>query len=205
MVKGSGRFDLSAALKTREVRWLYHGPLPRPIFDWFIPSANSGSEFRSDLYDFASAMNGIGRKHRGTSTLDTKFRVDASPAVELAAGLTGIVEDWVKISAPLNGSKEEGLAHPFRMDKRLYTRRYFLDRAHDAGCEVELADIRAEGVEAWSLCFETFGSPELRAETFRTGIDQFVAETVLPSNVEFDADSSLSYPDWISSLGDQTV
>lgn len=196
---GSGRFGPSTALMTREVRWFYDGPLPLSVLDWFTTPSHH-AEQRVDYYDLASARNGIGRKHRDSTTFDTKFRVDLFPSTPLAPGVTGQVEDWMKISEPLGESPEHAITEPFPVGKQLITRR--IPWVDDSGCEAELAGIAAGGIRAWSLCFETFGAPERREEALAVGV-QLLKETPQPNGVVFNQEASLSYPDWLAQLAYQ--
>lgn len=197
----SGRYGPSTALMTREVRWFQEGPLPSAVLHWFT-AENCQTEQRVDCYDLASARNGIGRKHRGGSTLDTKFRIDGFASTSLAPRLKGQVGDWMKITEPLAGSHEHALAEPLPVKKTLITRRIVLSDDDTSGCEAELADIEVRGMRAWSLCFETFGAPGRREEAIQAGISS-VAETPLPNGVAFGDDTSLPYPDWITRLAYQ--
>jgi len=200
----SGQLSSSTAILTREVRWFHTGRLPPPIQQAFDPPGVSVVEYRIDLYDLASARNGVGRKHRARSTLDTKFRLDVFTGVALTPGVSGQVEDWMKISEPLVGLPGEGLADPFPVAKRLQTRRFLLPGT-DSGCEVELVDVETGGTHSWSLCFETFGAPEAREQAFEFATGQFFAEIQLPPEIAFDHNSSLSYPDWINRLAFQAA
>ncbi len=194
---GSGRPGPPTALMTREVRWFHDGPLPPSVRDWFT-THNHETEQRVDYYDLASARNGIGKKRRGSTSLDIKFRVDVFPSTSLAPGIFGQVEDWMKISEPLGQSPNFELTEPFPVGKSLITRRIRL-WDDDSGCEAELAEIAAAGMRAWSLCFETFGAHEKGEDALAAGV-QLVMETPPPNGVVFDQEASLSYPDWIARL-----
>lgn len=203
MVTESGHLGSISALVTREVRWFREGPLPPEVLEWFTESATHRTEWRVDLYDVKAAEDGIGRKQRDTSTIDSKVRVSIIQDVSLAPGLTGHVEDWLKISRPL-GSVTTGISNPLEVEKRLHTRTFALDGNAETGCEVELAEIRAGTTQAWSLCFETFGRPEHREDALRAGVEQLVMDTSWPDSFEFTQDSCLAYPDWITRLSLKT-
>lgn len=157
-------------------------------------------EHRSDIYDISSARNGVGRKHRGSDSLDVKFLVHVTETESLARGVTGRVEDWLKVSEPLRGLPSQELTEPLSIEKLRVTRRFDLKDGIDAGCEVELADIRAGNLHAWSLCFETFGSPGHRHEALRHGVGRLLAETPEVSQLPLTAQASLAYPEWIGRL-----
>lgn len=189
------------AIVTREVRWFRPGPMPTAVLEWFTSAtAEIDSEERTDWYDADFAQDGVGVKRRGTSTVDAKFRVLESGAVDLAAGLTGRVEDWLKTSTPVGESSYDRGRHHLEIEKRIVTRRYPDPHAGEqsAGCEAELVTITVRDQVAWSMCFETFGRPEDRFDAFDSGIRSFVADTPLPDGLAFTADDSHGYPDWIS-------
>ena len=191
------------AIVTREVRWFRSGPIPTPILDWFTSATvDIDSEERTDWYDADFAHDGVGVKRRGTSTVDAKFCVMECGAVDLASGLTGRVEDWLKTSAPVGESSDDRGHHHLEIGKSIVTRRYPDPQAGDqsAGCEAELVTITVRDQVAWSLCFETFGRPEDRFEAFDSGIQSFVSDTPLPDGLAFTADDSRGYPEWISRL-----
>lgn len=191
------------ATVTREVRWFRPGPIPTPVHEWFTSvTAEIDSEERTDWYDADFAHDGVGMKRRGTSTIEAKFRVMESGAVDLATGLTGRVEDWLKTSAPVVESSDDRGRHHLAIEKSVVTRRYPDSHADEqsAGCEAELVTITVRDHVAWSLCFETFGRPEDRFAAFDSGIRSFVADTPLPDGLAFNADDSRGYPDWISRL-----
>jgi hypothetical protein len=172
------------------------------MLDWFTSTPSHFTEHRTDRYDMAAARDGVGRKKRDTNSLDSKYQILGAQFVPLAPGLTGDVEDWLKISRPLADSETGSRPDWIDVHKRLYTRRFLLDGDLEVGCEVELAEIEVAGQRAWSLCFETFGSPALRERALRAGIDQFMESTPTPDGVEFDHESCHNYPKWLSLLDD---
>jgi hypothetical protein len=186
---------------TREVRWFQHGPIPDSVVDWFIGAVLFEMEQRVDRYDLAETRRGVGLKHRNMGSVDSKHRLDFDEGVELAPRLTGRVEDWLKITAPLPDPDEVFGSAVVDVAKDIFTRRYALSSANgnDSGCEAELAIISIGSVEAWTLCFETFGDPLYRADALLCGIDGFLGETPLPDGLSLDAGSSCGYPEWIRS------
>ena len=191
------------ATVTREARWFRPGPIPPPVLEWFTSAtAEIESEERTDWYDADFAHDGVGMKRRGTSAIDAKFRVMESGAVDLATGLTGCVEDWLKTSTPVAESSDDRARHHLEIEKSFVTRRYASPHSGEryAGCVAELVTITVREQVAWSLCFETFGRPEDRFEAFDSGIQSFVSDTPLPDGLAFTADDSRGYPEWISRL-----
>lgn len=193
---------------SREVRWFRPGPLPHLVLEWFSGSkATLEREHRVDWYDPDSAGRGVGAKWRGSVVFDVKVLLSHRDGVELAPGLSGRVEDWLKVSDPAPPAQEIALNGRVAVDKTLLTRYYRLSTNPDlngqhqpAGCSVELASIAAIGVQFWSLCLETFGAPELRAEAFRSGIEGLLADTPLPGGLQFTPELSHGYPMWIRTV-----
>lgn len=200
MVTASGQLTGPSVFLTREVRWFFDGPLPPSVLDWFTGRRDVEVEHRIDHYDLGAARRGIGLKRRGTTSVDSKFRVLLIQNVDLGRGLKGHIEDWMKISEPLGNGVETDIAHPIEISKKLYTRRFGLNGADGAGCEAELAAITAGSVDAWSLCFETYGPPAEREAAFMSGIGSLLAISPLPSGMRLGPESCHGYPEWINSL-----
>lgn len=200
MVTGSGQAPGPSVLLTREVRWFVDGQIPGQVVDWFTDGTEFGLERRIDHYDLHAAHRNVGVKRRSTTSVDSKFRVFMLENQALGRGLSGHIEDWMKISEPLGNGVSRDISNPIEMSKELFTRKYQLNGSNGAGCEAELASIDSGSVHAWSLCFETYGPPDQRDRAFRTAIDRLLIETPLPSDLSFGPQSCHGYPEWISSL-----
>lgn len=199
----SGQANSVDVLLTREVRWFQDGPLPEAVRTWFAgPFSSSGTELRTDLYDLAAAHEGTGIKRRSGSTFDTKHLLVREETVTLAPPFTGHVEDWLKVSRPLNGG-DPFTGPSVGVAKEIQTRRYLLGAGNGsgpAGCEVELSSIAVGSLQAWSFCFETFGPARLRQESLMAGIESLLDESPPPSELHLGSDNSHSYPDWLAAL-----
>jgi hypothetical protein len=200
MVTRSGQEPGPGVSLTREVRWFRHGELPETVLAWFTDGVEFGVERRTDHYDLRAAGRNVGVKRRSTISVDSKFRVLLIESISLGSGLSGHVEDWMKISEPLGNGVSTDIVDPIDVTKELFTRRFELNGSAGAGCEAELASVAAGRVRAWSLCFETFGSPERRGLAFRNGIDRLLAETPLPADLELGPESCHGYPEWINDM-----
>jgi hypothetical protein len=200
MVTRSGRNGLPGVLLTREARWFFEGSLPSHVLSWFTSYADYDVERRIDRYDLTSARSGVGVKQKSTLSLDSKFRVLRYDDVRLADGVDGHVEDWLKISEPLAGAALSRLIDPIEVRKELFTRDFHLAGSDEAGCEAELSAIATGRVEAWSLCFETYGHPLNRDVALRSGITRLFEESPQPAELEFTPDGCRGYPEWIGSL-----
>ncbi len=192
-------------LVTREVRWFFDGALPSAIFDWFAESGNLVlTERRIDNYDLSVARLGSGRKKRaGGPPLDSKIRLSSQPGVWIGEGMAGHIEDWAKLSnhLPCGHVRLDG---EVIVTKEIFTRCFDMEGTADSafgpsGCEAELASVRAGTVEAWTLCFETYGDPEMRHQAFRNGINTFLDETPLPEGLQLSPADSSGYPNWLAS------
>ena len=197
----SGQSSAAHLLTTREVRWFHNGAVPQFVLDWFTSAGPVDAETRIDRYDLSATQRGIGIKYRDGGTLDTKRRLRVQHAVLLAPGLEGHVEDWAKYSETSPAAAFRPDADYVEVTKEILTRKYYLTAADGAnGCEAELASVRMGWVPAWSLCFETFGSTELRKDAFTLGVARFLEDSPLPEGLRFGPESSKSYPDWLRSL-----
>jgi hypothetical protein len=191
------------ALLTREVRWFQDGPIPDHVMDWFTSAVPYERDQRVDRYDLDAARRGVGVKLRDAGPLESKQRLLVEDGVDLAPGLVGHVEDWLKISKPFTHPSEVLAGRHVEVVKEIYIRRYRLPgtSADTAGGKVELVSIEVERVQAWSLSFETFGPPADRQDALASTITQFLDEFPLPDDFELDAGTSCGYPAWISRVG----
>jgi hypothetical protein len=183
-------------LVTREVRWFRTGAVPAALLDWYLGLADGEPEHRVDTYDTGSAARGIGVKRRNGDAVDAKVPLRHTGPVQLAPGIVGRVEDWVKLTFPWAGSMDGHAG--LDVVKEIFTRRYPLEDHDDAGCEVELALIAAGPRRAWTLALETFGAAHLLDASFSAGVDALVAELPPPSRLRLAGAGSYGYPAWIS-------
>jgi hypothetical protein len=196
----SGGQPLPGPVFTREVRWFFDGLLPSEVKNWFTAFATRGErELRTDVYDRVEARRGVGVKRRNGATVDIKTRRSHFDDVYLMRGVVGCVEDWEK------NSRSRLVVGPDQIlvSKDIVTLRFDLDRSKyndPTGCEAELASIRVGPKRAWSLCFETYGDPDRRAEALSAGVERLFAEGPPPEALYLEAEFSCGYPQWIRSL-----
>lgn len=200
MATASGQLPGPSVLLTREVRWFFDGPLPSSVLEWFQGRNGARVERRVDHYDLEAAHRGIGLKRRSSTSFDSKFRVLIIENLALSPGLSGHVEEWMKISEPINEETSSRIPRAVEVSKELHTRDFPLNGSNGAGCEAELAAITAGSVQAWSLCFETYGPPDQRAAAFSSGIARLLEGSPLPPGMALGPESCHGYPEWISSL-----
>ena len=190
-------------LVTREVRWFISGPVPSDVLSWFTDGAtNIERERRVDWYDVGFARDGVGVKRRNSEMIEAKFLISRTAIDDLAPGMAGDVEDWLKVITPRDREAGTPAVRRFAVDKDIINRRYAASAPHsaDAGCEIELAAVTAGDDHAWTLCLETYGDPELRGVAFEAGLDALQTDTPMPDDLSFTAESSFGYPVWVSGL-----
>lgn len=191
-------------LLTREVRWFFDGGVPTELREWFQDSnGRCDREHRVDVYDLEAAHQGLGVKLRDAGSFDSKMLLSAIPDVTLERGFRGRVEDWLKVSEPVGSESGHFNGGRVEVSKQILTRCYWLDDSPEgatAGCEVELASVTTAHVEAWTLCFETFGSPSLREEALINGVRGLLDDSERPLGFELGPESSCSYPRWLSGM-----
>lgn len=199
MGERAGIRGFAGVIVTREARWFFDESASDRLVQWFdeVPGAPN-EEVRVDFYDLAAAELSVGLKSRHpANTLDCKMLLSSQPGADLGYGVSGDLEDWIKISQPLGATPA---AMPGRVEVRKQTRskRFFLDAS--TGCEAELAEVVAAGVVAWTLCFETFGDPDLRGSAFEHGLEVAFDTAGVPERVDLSNDSTSNYPVWVTDL-----
>ena len=198
--------DRTTLLVSREIRWFHDGDTPQAVLDWFsaIPG-DPEHEQRTDYYDLVAARTGAGVKYRDAQFMDSKFRLSVRDLTTLPPPFAGLVEDWAKISTPIPPGGPPPPSGFVRVDKQLITKRILADTADqeqglaDAGCEIEIGLIDTPVGRAWSLCFESFGAPEVRGLAFRSGIDA-VGAAAFPDSVPLASGYNGGYPLWLAHL-----
>ena len=189
--------NFPGAILTREVRWFFDGPCPEEILDWFHTRFGDevSEEHRVDEYHVAALNQGIGRKRRSGSDIDVKHLQAREVEVELAPGVVGVVEDWLKVELAWDEQFENALH--VTVDKRIVSVQVDLPEGNPrTGCDIELADVVVDGDRAWSLCLETYGDEERRPDALEHGVLALGLDT-LPFTLELEASSSCGYPVWL--------
>ena len=196
---GQLRDDGTTLLVTREIRWFHRGILPVAISDWFAAlDGDHYEEKRTDHYDVAAANRGAGVKYRDATHMDSKFLLSRRADLDLPGPFVGSVDDWVKISSPIADETDIAASQFLAVDKEMGTIAVWLASDRVAGCEIELVSIQTGGTDAWSICLETFGPPELRADAFQLGM-RALADAPRPA-VDLTSEANYGYPSWIASL-----
>lgn len=158
--------------RTAELRWFFAGPPPAPVRRWFDGFGGPPEE-RTDRYLRLGGTDRLGLKLRGGEGLELKVRRGDPVPHAWPGGLTGGIERWDKWSVPgFSGRRLASIPARYRLDvhkrRRTVTCRVAPDgrlslapgpagRRDGAGCAVELAEVRAAGVERVTLGFEAYG------------------------------------------------
>ena len=152
----------------------------------------------------------LGVKLRGGTLLDVKVRTANLGAARFSKSIAGRVEEWTKWSFPVSQADDEGSWRV--VDKSRRTRSYvvdeftgkvsstapFPDRLHV--CNAELAEVRVDGADYWSVGFEAFSDvPGEQRDVLSAGVGAFFTETPAPRGVGRARDSS-SYAAWLRSV-----
>lgn len=200
-----------------EVRWFVEGALREAVFDWFCDGRSLAPESRIDSYLLFPGCETVGVKRRGEAqgqeaSFDVKVRRGGIESVRYPNGITGRSACWVKWSA--GGAATAAWVRTLdadphtwiEVDKTRWTRTFVWTGSSveerpagvlvDAGCNVELAEVKVEGAAWWSLGLEAFGAPEhVRGHLHRVGT-YFFARYVPPYPLH--TTHSLAYPAWLN-------
>lgn len=185
---------------TREVRWFMSGPMPDEVIAWFTgDDAHNDAEIRIDEYDSDAIRDGVGVKRRNGEALDAKYRIVHEPDLDLAPGVVGCVEEWLKVSGPRNDIPFPAEGESIRVSKTIISKKFDIAAKNGiaSGCDVELASLEVGSERAWSLCFETYGDPALRFQALSEGI-RSVFHGPIPEILNLESSSSCGYPAWLA-------
>ncbi len=193
---------------TTEVRWFGTGRLPADVLDWFTKSGSHGSlEIRQDAYLSVGTVS-IGRKRRNHGPLEIKTRRGLGAKFALGNLLVGRIEEWRKIVSP--GRHLPRLSRRWAdVHKVVVTRTYQQEPAGGLvevlrgnislpGCDVELAEVAVDDIEAWTLAFEAWGPGEHQRSILRASADQFLAGAGLPLDISTRLTINMGYPAWLA-------
>jgi hypothetical protein len=193
--------------RSLEVRWIFPGPVQAATTRWFgrFPAA---TESREDAYLLDPHLRGLSVKIRGGGPLEVKVYQGSPGILDIAGRARGRMEFWQKWSFPcdLPGQASDDPVGwmPVRKERRIsmsppagrHGRSALPGLGEESVCAVELTEIRMGGEAWWTLGFEATGPVGmLRRELEAT--TSLVFADALPAGVEFGADSSQSYAQWL--------
>ena len=201
--------DTAGLFHTSEIRWFAHGTLPPDVEDWFTGGRSSGSvERRLDTYQLY-AINDIGVKRRHRTTLEVKVRRTLGASLNLGNGLEGRVEEWSRWEPGEAGGIWQSPGKGWiGVRKVIYTRSFMptdrevmlpavhAERLHP-GCDIEVADVNADGSDTWTLALKAFGPTARRQQALEASWRTLQVHSPLPDNLEFTFDRACGYPEWL--------
>jgi hypothetical protein len=192
--------------RTAELRWFFGRQPPEPVVDWFGTAAGP-PQARSDNYLALPGTDALGIKVRGgTTRFELKLRPAPASPLTLVGGVAGQLEEWQRWSFARSGISRlfPRLGLPktrwVKVDKRrrLTTIPYDGDGDGDAGCRVELTQLRAQGREWTTVGFEAFGPEPDLVPALKAAAERFFGSLDLPDGLG--ADLSCGYPGWLTTL-----
>lgn len=201
------RPEISAVNRKRslEVRWILPGPPGAAVTEWFA-RFEAAVEAREDTYLLDPRLPGVAVKLRSGRALEVKVCQGSPGILEVAGCARGRLESWDKWSFPHDQLGQGGAARPGWCPVGKLIRRFTLAGPggarvpgldEEAGCEVELTEVRVRGQAWWTLGFEATGpASRLRGE-LETAAAQVFAQ-VLPGGVELGTGNSQSYAQWLT-------
>jgi len=207
--------QLTEAVSSLEVRWIFPGQVSSAVAGWFGRFA-AGTESREDIYLLDPQLRGLSVKIRGGGTLEVKAYCGSPGTLAVAGRAHGRMESWQKWSFPVE------LLRPGRADAvswRPVRKRRLISqfssasgpaRARVAGvgqqprCGVELTDVHTSGQDWWTLGFEATGPASLLRSELEATAALVFAQT-LPSGVEFGLGDSRSYAQWLGQRPDADI
>ena len=184
-----------------ESRWFFSGRVPDEVGNWFSVGSGShpdseASEERNDRYLVSPGCDRVGVKLRAGLLLEVKMAIGTAERLELASGLEGNLETFLKWScddrsiAQIAGDDPRPWV-PVRKNRSLST------SALPAGCHAELTRVDLGGAPHWTFALEAIGSPEdARGQLVECGV-RFVELRGIPP-VALTRERSLSYPAWLA-------
>jgi hypothetical protein len=193
-------------LSSLEVRWILPGQLEPAVAGWFrrFPAELAS---REDAYLLDPGLGGLSVKVRAGTALEVKVYRGSPGILDVASRARGRIESWRKWSFPFNPPSQVGDLAGWRviLKKRRITRfplvggravATALGSVGEAGCAVELTEIRS-GVQAWwSLGFEATGPADLLRSGLQDAAVQVFAQA-MPGDVELGMSDCQSYAQWL--------
>ncbi len=183
-------------LETLELRWFAPGRIPAAAVTWFEATApHVVVEERIDSY-LLTGRPDLGVKRRNHGPLQVKERRRIGTSIPVGGHLVGRVEEWHKSTQALSPAAGERWLD---VDKHVLTFSY---RAAGTGglataCDIELAAVETDCLEAWTLAFEASGPPTDRLGTLRSSVERFLSDTDVPAAIAAALELEAGYPAWL--------
>ena len=209
----TGETPAAGPADSLEVRWMIPGRPETAIREWFARFP-AEAEVREDVYLLQPCLPGLSVKLRDGSALEVKSFLGSPGIVELPRRCRGRLQFWRKWSFPYHQPGERDAAPAvlagWAAVRKTRRRSWFpLDAVREpapavrpaaqAGCLVELTQVRVRGGSWWTVGFEATGPAGLLHAALRHAADLMFAQA-LPPGAELGLDNSLSYAQWLSQL-----
>lgn len=209
------------SVNSLEARWFFPGTILPEAEDWFASLGTPEAQPpRTDIYLLGTG-NGMGLKLR-EGRMEAKKRTSSYGHMDFGAGIRGLVEGWLKWSF----SAEKGMMtallddpHWISVEKtrRIFYYRLAADknlvlsapgRQIDAGGGLELAALRFDQQDWWTVGVEVFGPeevlPDILGRILKRSKEK-MGKFLLPGEYSFSYPSWLESSDWRNEkLGDET-
>jgi len=201
--------DTAGLFHTSEIRWFARGLLPPDVETWFTEGRTMGAvERRLDSYQLYS-INDIGVKRRHGTTLEVKARRTLGALLNLGNGLEGRVEEWSRWEpGEASGIWQSPGKGWIGVRKVIYFRSFMptdrevmlpavhTNRLHP-GCDIEIAEVNADGTDTWTLALKAFGPTARRQQALESSWRTLQAHSPLPEDLGFTFDRACGYPEWL--------
>jgi hypothetical protein len=198
---------VTEGIRSLEVRWIFPGQLETAVAAWFarFPAER---ETREDTYLLSPGLRGLSVKLRAGAALEVKEYQGSPGLLDMAGCARGRMESWRKWSFPFgppsHGGRDPAGWTVIRKTRRIS--RFSLasgpiqvrgpGAGEEAGCAVELTEVRTRGEAWWTLGFESVGPAQLLRSQLEATAALVFAET-LPTEMEPGLNDSRSYAEWL--------
>ena len=205
-------------LHTAEIRWFIAGTLSKELLNWFsaghrpkIPTVQVHE------YLLFPGCDTAGVKFR-EDRLEVKAKLGASQPLDLAMGIRGLREQWIKWTLSTKGLPmfaqtlhQSGPWLKVRKERNQRTfsaesgglQEVFTNSLPLTGCNVELTyiEVDADPPSWFTLGFEAYGPLPVTAEILEEGFGFFFKAQGQAPGINLTEASSFGYPTWLLNLG----
>lgn len=154
-------------------------------------------EERVDTY-LLTGRRDLGVKRRDNGPLEVKERNRIGRRLAVGDRLEARVEEWHKHSSDRTPTEADRWVEIAKTVRTYPYRVTGSDRV--AACDIELAAVEAEGVEAWTLAFEASGEASERMGTLTAAIDRFLSVADVPADLAAALELEAGYPAWLVAI-----
>jgi hypothetical protein len=194
---------------TTELRWFAEGQLPASVASWFTHHDTRGFvEQRTDTYRLDGRLD-TGVKRRFGEKLELKVRRSIGERLALGLGLAGRLEVWRRWSPAeclVIGARNVPWAdvHKTVVKRRFTINGDEIELSADnramagAGCDVEIAAVTVDDIEAWTFALAAFGPVEDRRDACVAAMHTIMGEGDAPEPLGPFFGCSTGYPEWLA-------